>query len=201
VLLRDVSQRTWGIICPGPSLGHQLHQDILRDSPDALIAVNGAILFIPAVNYWAMCDEEVFTYCIRQYADWNHNIVLWIPEIWERYISGTHPSCRHFNQFKKETFPGQSNEAFAEIMPFGKDIEWRERTLFTAIALAILKGAQQINIYGADLSGKGYYKPGLENCRTRHTEERWKQEQYWLGLIVKACAANGITVNRGPHAA
>ena len=182
----------WGILCPGPSLSK--HNPFLYDI-DFTVAVNGAILdpqFCP--DYWAMCDLEVFASCVKEYECWSPRIKLWIPARWLDDVKPESALYNAFQKFEKETFPSETNEAFAATMPFKNDILWRERTLFIAIGQAIKKGAKEIWILGADMAGRGYFREGLENSRTRHTEKRWEEEIYWFNRIVKVCAEQGITV-------
>ena len=192
---------TWGILCPGPSLAlYETHKQIYRDDPDILTAVNGAILFGLVFDYWAVIDIEVFNYCMRpehhQLDNLFRDTTLLVPQRWNEDITDKSFLYPSYAKFNKEFFPGNSNEEFASFMPFGKDIQWRERTMFVAIALAALKGAKNIYLYGADMGGNGYYRQGLENYRTRHNEKRWQEERFWLDRIIKTFAENDITLLR-----
>ncbi len=190
----------WGIVCPGPSMNlYRSHRRIMSVCPDVLVAVNGAILLPEWFDYWTMMDLEVFKSCASQYLPKAIKIqkpILWVPERWEGDIQESSEVHPYFQKYQKETFPSTSNEALAEIIPFGKDIEWRERTMFVAIALAAIRGAKEVHLFGADLSGQGYFQGGLENCRTRHTDKRWKEEKFWLDRITVACAQEGISIIR-----
>jgi hypothetical protein len=190
----------WGIVCPGPSMNlYRSYKQVMSANLDVKVAVNGAILISLWFDYWAIMDLEVFGYCARICSPVDIAIqkpVLWIPERWEGDICETSPLHPYFQRYQKETFPSTSNEALAQIIPLGKDIQWRERTMFVAIALAIIKGAEEIRLFGADLCGQGYFQSGLENCRTRHTEKRWNEEKYWLDRIILSCAQKGISVIR-----
>lgn len=124
---------------------------------------------------------------------------LWIPRRWLLDIPADWDKLNyHFQAFYKETFPAESNEAFNEIMPFKcqTNINWRESTFFMAIALAIISGAKDIRIYGADMGGKGYFIDGLGNYRVRHDEKRWSNERYWFQCIVDECKIRGIILIR-----
>ena len=190
----------WGIVCPGPSMNlYRSHRRIMSICPDVLVAVNGAILLPEWFDYWAMMDLEVFKSCAKQYLPQAIEIqkpVLWVPERWEGDVQESSEVYSYFQKYQKETFPSTSNEALAQIIPFGKDIEWRERTMFVAIALAAIRGAKEVHLFGVDLSGQGYFQVGLENCRTRHTDKRWKEERFWLDRITAACAQEGISIIR-----
>jgi hypothetical protein len=182
----------WSILCPGPSLGF----DFLHDPYDQLIAVNGAVT-MGCVDYWAICDVEVFSVCMHE-SPWilGYPTILWIPERWYCDISNMSILRSYFERFKREVFNSADNGVFAASMPLGRDIPWRERTMFMAIALAVLKGARVISIYGADLKGEGYFSAGLTNLRTRHTAKRWEEERYWLSRIMRECKRHGIRVRR-----
>lgn len=192
---------TYGICCPGHSLWlYKTSKTILDDKPDFLIAVNGAILLdlIPAFDFWAVQDIEVFetVYQLRQ--GLGHNLAtLWIPDRWLTDIPKDYDRLRNFfNSFLYKTFPSDKVEQFNNSMPFAQHINWREYTMFMAIGLAIKSGAKIINLYGADLAGTGYGNKGLENSRTQHTARRWQDEADKLELIRLECKAWGITLNR-----
>jgi len=170
--------------------------------PDWLVAVNGAFVSTYNVDFWAMIDWEVF-YTIAH--DFQHaiaaqkqfkDVVLWIPERWFDFIKTSSPIFPAFYDFKKETFLSVPAEEFAKAMPFGRNFPWMERTMFVAVGMAILRGAREIKIYGADLGGEGYHLPGLENCRTRHTHKRWVEEKIWFNQLKNICADYNITLIR-----
>lgn len=195
-----MNNNLWGICCPGPSLAlYKTQKRISMDNPGCLVAVNGAILLTDfRFDYWVMQDIEVFE-TITQKTDISqfYSARLWIPRRWLSDIPAYHGNLNyHFQAFYKETFPAESSEAFNQIIPFGHHINWRESTAFPAIALGILSGAKNINIYGADMEGKGYFIEGLENYRTRHDEKRWSQEKYQFDCIVEECKKHGIVINK-----
>lgn len=164
-----------------------------------IIAVNGAILLPITFDYWAVQDIEVFQTVIRDYPNWkiDKKPTLWVPDRWLQDIPKYNTDLFDlFNLFDKETFPDQLIEQFAALMPFGRHINWREFTMITAIGLAILKGATLIRIFGADLSGLGYFKPGLENERTIHIEKRWAGERDRLNEVTREAAQHGIVITR-----
>jgi hypothetical protein len=185
-------QKAWAIICPGPSLS--MYSEFLRDS-GCLIAVNGAILQHPA-DYWAMIDEEVFDAVLTRASELDigiHEIksaILWIPEKWfERRQYGRISPM--FDDFKKVTWKDLDLE-----MDIGYRWPWKTKTVYTAIALAIKKGAKTIRLYGADMAGEGYFIPGITNNRMEHGEMRWKDERVWMNSIIGLCRKNGIEVMR-----
>ncbi len=109
-----------------------------------------------------------------------------------------------FKLFNCETHKGKNTE----IEPFEKSftytrenmaraiLKWSEYTIFSAIALAILKGADIIRIFGADMKGKGYCKEGLENDRLNHNETRWLKELTYFMILKRLCAEHGIEIIR-----
>ncbi len=191
---------TWGICCPGPSLAlYKTQKKISLDNPDCLVAVNGAVLLSGfKFDYWVMQDIEVFESVIKK-TDISqlYTTRLWIPRRWLSDIPEYYDRINfHFQAFYKETFPGESMEAFNTIMPFAHYINWPEATVFPAIALAVLSGSKDIRVYGADMGGEGYFIEGLENERTQHTDRRWSNERYWFDLLVKECEKNNIIITR-----
>lgn len=201
--------KTWGICCPGPSLDlYESRKMIQKDSPECLVAVNGAILADYAFQYWAVQDLEVFAEVVSRLAPiapmsrinnimaTNYeDLLLWIPERWTSDIPHCYPKLNDiFQRFAKETFPSNRIDELGQTMPFGKHLNWREFTLLPAIALAVKKGAQVIYVYGADWSGKGYFTKGLENERTIHNEKRWERERHLFAQIAEECTKNGITI-------
>jgi hypothetical protein len=193
----------WGICCPGPSLAlYQIQKLISLDNPFCLIAVNSAILLVDFnFDYWAVQDIEVFETVLKKVDPHNipklYSTRLWVPSRWLTDIPAHYdPLNYHFQAFYKETFPADSNEDFNKIAPFAHHIIWREYTTFTAIALAIINGAKDIRLYGADMAGKGYFIEGVENYRTRLDEKRWSNEHHWFECLVSECAARGIILTR-----
>lgn len=188
-----VLKRSWAIICPGPSLSLYKHFEC---DQGCLIAVNQAVLStIP--DWWAMIDDEVLEVVmkkinIRFFID---SVTLWIPEKWnERFNYGRIPPI--FDRFKKETWKDLSDE-----IDIGKGINgfgshWKDKTLYSAIALAIKKGARVIRVYGADFRGNGYFLPGLETRRHYQSDERWKDEQFWFEHIIAICKRHDIEIIR-----
>ncbi|MDD4980669.1 MAG: hypothetical protein PHC54_05325 [Candidatus Omnitrophica bacterium] len=195
-----ITPSAWGICCPGPSLGlYKTQKKILQDNPACLVAVNGAILLDAfKFDYWVMQDIEVFETIIKK-ADISRFYAtrLWIPRRWLIDIPKDYDRLNsHFQVFYKEAFPAESIEAFNQIIPFGHYINWRESTIFPAIALAILSGARDIRLYGADMGGQGYFIEGLENYRTQHTDRRWTNERHWFDCLAKECGKQGIIITR-----
>lgn len=197
-MLKEIT--TWGICCPGPSLAlYKTQQKISLDNPSCLVAVNGAILLAEFnFDYWVMQDIEVFEGIVNKTDTSRYYTTrLWVPRRWLSDIPRDWDKLNyHFQAFYKETFPAESDEAFNKIIPFGHYINWRESTIFPAIALAIISGAKDIRLYGADMQGKGYFINGLENYRTQHDERRWSNERHWFNCLVKECAERGISLTR-----
>jgi hypothetical protein len=198
-----MNENIWGICCPGPSLAlYQTQKQISMDNPGCLVAVNGAILLADFnFDYWAIQDIETFETILKKTDPHDvskfYSTRLWIPGRWLSDIPAHHDSLNyHFQAFYKETFPADSDEVFNKIAPFAHHISWREYTAFTAIALAIISGAKDVRLYGADMSGKGYFIEGIENYRTRHDEKRWSNERCWFECLVKECTMRGISLKR-----
>jgi hypothetical protein len=202
-----MNNNIFGICCPGPSLAlYQTQKQISMDNPFCLIAVNSAILLTDfSFDYWAVQDIEAFETVLKK-ADPHaihklYSTRLWIPNRWLSDIPAHYdPINHHFQAFYKETFPGETVESFEQFIikdiPFARIVNWKETTAFTAIALAIIKGAKDIRLYGADMGGRGYFIEGMENYRTRHDEKRWSNERYWFEELKKCCAERGITLTR-----
>ena len=183
----------WTIFCPGPSLREWEAVDY---DPKRSIAVNGAILQFSDVAYWAMLDYEVFGLCAQQMAGRaiKRNLKLWVPENWLTHMHKWAPEVLPvFKLFGCETFPGQDLRG---MMPFGQACNWHIYTTFSAMALAILKGAKKIKIYGADMSGVGYFKNSLENARTNHKNSRWEGERRLFELLVNECKKHNVEIAR-----
>lgn len=189
---------TWVICCPGPLINlYDTKKRITQVNPDVKVAVNGAILLDSTFDYWAVIDLEVFDSIFR-ITSGGLGLgfpVLWIPDYWQEHISLGYPHLNNFfNFFKQSSYPAKKSTDLGQTMPFGQSINWTECTLFSAIALAIKKDAKTIRVFGADMSGEGYFKPGLINSRVRHTEERWKSERHWFTQIINLCAQRGISI-------
>ncbi len=192
----------WGILCPGPSLAlYSTQKKISLDNPDILVAVNGAILLSDfKIDYWVMQDIEVFEDIIKKIdISQFYSTRLWIPRRWLTAIPADYDKLNyHFQAFYKETFPSETKEVFNEILPFkcAENINWTESTIFPAIGLAIISGAKEIRIYGADMAGQGYFIKGLENYRTRHDEKRWAAERHYFNSLTEECKKHGIVITK-----
>lgn len=186
----------WTIFCPGPSLINL--KDVEYNCFNA-ITVNGAITKRFPVRYWAMLDREVFRDCIKYLNGKEIDRIaattrLWIPDDWPKYMKSQTPEVAHFfTLFDYEVYP---LTRILSVAPFGQDRKWGLRTIFTAILLAIKKGAKLIRLYGADMNGQGYFKEGLENHRTRHTDLRWEAEIREFEAVKEECLRHGIEIIR-----
>ncbi|MFA5096803.1 MAG: hypothetical protein WC478_05640 [Candidatus Omnitrophota bacterium] len=193
-------EETAGIVCPGPSLRDPKTQRlILQDQPRTLWAVNGAILApLFPFHEWVVSDEEVFGHCINQGIYIRPDVTLWHPARWDVGLAGRHELNIPFSQwYNRLAFYPDSNASFcawAGLKAFPEEINWRESTFLISIGLAIGTGARRIYLYGADMSGRGYFRKGLENSRTIHTEARWEQERLQLAMITTAALDQGITI-------
>lgn len=188
----------WAICCPGPSLSRrETIIEMMKSNPDYIIAVNGAILQDVPFDYWAVQDIEVFR-SICEVGDVDLSSVrLWIPERWVADMNAYHPDLlNQFNKMDRDTFPSDRVEHFSMMMPFGRNLNWREFTMITAIGLAVREGAELIRIYGADLSGSGYFRPGLNNERTIHNDRRWDRELERLEEVTLEAGKHGIKIVR-----
>lgn len=183
----------WNIYCPGPSLNNA-HPDPCN----ADIAVNQAILKYPNVEHWAIQDYDVFAKCSRiLWTPDDPRPALWIPSSWitheqnwiKKYKKGA-PSIMGFPHIC------YMKTMLKDLMPFGKQIPWDEYTFFTAIALAILRGAQRIQVYGADMHGDGYYKDVPANDIRNHSEKRWDREREIFKEIFQISWFNKIYIER-----
>lgn len=189
---------TWAICCPSPLLNLQL-KTIAARTYSHIIAVNGAIILdvLFAFTYWAVQDIEVFETLFDENPHFTHRAVMWVPRHWLEEIPRDYDRLsKAFASFTHHTFPGESVEAFAATMPFGRHINWREYTLFLAIAQAIKYGATHIHVYGAYWQGNGYCRKGLANSRTQHTDARWHNEQTNFQAIFAECQKHNIFLTR-----
>jgi len=197
----------WTIFCPGPSLNkiNRFQYNYWNS-----IAVNGAILKDFLVQYWAMMDYEVFMTCVNLFtkADFvtiPDNTILWVPDNWPTHMHKWAPNILPaFAKFRCETHPGRNHKEteLFDNFPYTKEdialtiLEWSEYTMFNAIALAILKGAKKIRIYGADMIGEGYFRDDLKNDRLNHKKARWEIELMYFNKLKDACAERGIKIIR-----
>lgn len=191
--------KTWVIFCPGPSLKGLKLKDIGKHEQSQAIAVNGAVLRRFPARYWAMIDSDAFRSTLRaatgkKIVDLAKRHLLWIPDNWISHFEKWDPDYYgFFRLFTKHTW---SVSSLSNIMPFARHIKWDKCSMFAAIALAILNKAERIEIYGADMNGWGYFKKGLENYKTRHQIERWREEKKDFKIIVDSAKKCGINITR-----
>jgi len=195
--------RKYAIVCPGPSAEAGFSRwPLCASEYNSLIAVNGAVLYSFKYEWWVVQDFEVFEAVYDRSGNWpvmqlsHDKPLLFIPDRWLADIRKYNQAKQtFFDLYPKMCFPASTQAAFNESMPFGKDINWREYTVFMAIALAIKAGAQQIDLWGADMEA-GYTQPGMENSKTTHNARRWKDEAEKLDRIINICQQHEITLKR-----
>jgi len=189
---------TWGICCPGPSLNlartwDQLH----KDAPDYLVAVNCALNEMELFDYWVMLDIEVFEkYCEKfKPWTWRKQPILWVPKGWLVDIPRHHdPINRYFQNLRKETYVYNSSTSY--IVSLSPELNWWNYSLCIAIAMAVSRGVKVINVYGADMCGEDYFIPGFRNGRTRHDDKRWDEETRIFNVIKYECKKQDICIVR-----
>jgi len=195
----------WTIFCPGPSLNQLKKDKVLALVTNAgyqaeySIAVNGAILNGFPVKHWVMLDYKVFLSCFNSFSPVGFEALargtgLWIPNRQLMQVDKAFPLAGEFlRRFAFKTWPkGQ----LGGLMPFAKDFLWDDYSFFCALAIAVMYKAKTIKIYGADMTGEGYFKKGLENKRTSHNTRRWTDEKYKFDCIVSECDKHGIEITR-----
>jgi hypothetical protein len=186
------------IFCPGQSLTLQSF-DRPQSDYGLCIAVNGAILIpFTIFAYWAIGDPELFKTCIEKMDGGDPRTKLWT------YVGFGRPSAEPQAgwtqtiraEFSRRTKVKFDRESLPLLVNLGADRSWYELTFFTAIALAVLKQADKITVYGADFSGSGYFLPELVNRRTDHTPVRWERERRLWDQAVDACHRQNIILER-----
>lgn len=184
------------IVCPGPSLDDEsLLNMVVQTKPRIAIAVNTGILCGLSFDFWAVQDIEVFEHCISKQCI--PCATLWIPERWLIDIPERYPHLlKPFNQMRYQAFPSDRTEQFAGLMPFGKELNWREFTVLTALGLAILRDQDDIILVGADMKGHNYYSDGVNNDRTNLSDERWRSELNTINEIQRGAFLHGIKIER-----
>lgn len=197
----------WAILCPGKSL-NDLDIASVRCDAGQVIAVNYAILhrrFLP--SFWALMDGEVFKECVaitnpESFA--SQGTALWIPENFEnagQTAGWTYTHCEAYRAFAVLKFRDLDRMLAQPVLTSGiPKILWQDCTLFTAIGLAVLMGAKEIHVYGADFNGKGYFREDLPgNFRTDHRPVRWKREKQEFSRIQALLLGRGIELVQHPH--
>ncbi len=202
----SVDEKRWFIYCPGLSLKQRTHDQLLlhrnvTHPPAQTIAVNGAFCKIHEwVDWWVIQDWELYYTCLEKVpllpdqkmffpSNWICQESNWYSTYCKEHGEGTskYSERPHFC-FKKNNLK--------DLMPFGNDLPWDRYTMLAAVGLAVLRGATEILIYGADLEGKGYFIDGLDNFRTNHEPARWEKEYNFYKKIQYVCLQNGIKLGR-----
>ena len=199
-----MSLKRWAVCCPGPSLLLRKTTRLIHQyDPESIIAVNGAVLLDTVkFDYWAIGDCEVMDSVANKLKmlrrRFDYDMTLWIADYWPAKIHSEFSHLQqHFREFRKNVF-GSRKDSIANLIPFAKELNtaWQDYTIFSAIALAILHGANDIRVFGADMRGEGYFTRGLENSRTQHHERRWEQERNSFEQLRIACMEEGIFLSR-----
>lgn len=183
----------WAILCPGPSLARVSH---ISADPGCVIAVNSAICHRPELTrFWAVTDGEVFAAAA---ADERLNlcalaaspVTLWTHHNFENAGRSAEWSHEIFELFRAFSILSWKN--LSDLLPVRSIIPWQNYTFFSAIALALICRASSVVIYGADLSGTGYFCKGFQNFRTDHRAKRWENEKDNLLKIINYCKKNNL---------
>lgn len=199
--LKTVRAEKWALCCPGPSLAkYSVFKALIDYGPDYTVAINGAILLNYNFDFWAVQDMEVFFNVVNNTPHVitnNEDLVLWIPDRWVEDIPKDFPQYNDFFQsIYRESFKSALVADFNNKMPFCRQINWREFTILTALGLAIKHGARIIRVYGAEMTGTGYFMTGLQNERTIHNEKRWIREGEAFEAVRKEAKNHGIEITR-----
>jgi hypothetical protein len=188
----------WAILCPGPSLAE--YERFTFDAGQA-VAVNGAVLAAPAGAVWAVIDREVFEAVVSEDPDgkaWRSVAGILCPVRWRGDMGrASEPARDAFDSLRKFYFDGSADNLSAKGLPeWAKNahVSWRQYTSLASIAFALKNGARRIRIYGADMKGAGYFRPGLENKRTKHDPKRWDHERERIARAVKIARNNGVVI-------
>lgn len=199
----------WVILCPGPSLQRLENAQAVKGLNDHLVAVNGAILVAGALaDTWVLQDPEVLqTAFLKMGADamielakkttlWTHH--NFVHTIWERRSEFASPLAFLVRfSFHMAHIPNNASpQNFEALLGVSIDL-WREYSFFWAIALAVLSGAKNIDVFGADLCASGYFDNAFINVRTDHTIRRWTRERtIYEETIAPAVRNAGINLRR-----
>ena len=178
--------RKWAILCPGPSLMNVSFCDVdLRDT--TIVSVNGALFSELGrySRYWSMLDPEVFKSACEHYRIEKFNST----EIWTHanFIGPAKEILKYQDYKELIKFPIKTWEYMGE---------YGQSSMFCAVKLAAMSGAKEITLYGADMSGQGYYNAGFENSRTRHNDKRWNDERELFKKIRLELKQFDITLKR-----
>jgi len=199
-----MNNKHWMIYCPGPSLATWSDEQLLahRNIYEArTIAVNGAWCKAHWAEWWAIQDWELYSECVRSNnlgfdqkmfvpSHWIAHENRWTSEFCEKHGYGV-------SKFSERPHLCFRKNSLNDLMPFGNTLPWCKYTMFAALALAIMNGANYIELYGADFEGKGYYKEGLENYRTNHEPHRWDNEKHLFEEIKTSSFINhGVVIAR-----
>lgn len=201
----DQKNNSWMILCPGKSLAKA---DLTGMDTSKTIAVNGAIFKERGALTWAIQDPALYFDVMRKMSDnfqledikycVNKLTVLWTPDSWITHedralnLSGA-PREYSYTEMAQMTY---RKGDLANVLQFGWEFSWDEYTMFSAIAYALIRGAKRVEIIGADLKGEGYFREGLENEGTNHSEKRWNDELDKYSEIVAKCWDRDILVTR-----
>ncbi len=184
----------WNILCPGPSLANvRLGED--RKYPT--VAVNAAIGHPEGADYWCVQDEVDIPWHER-YRD----LVL---------QQGTEIWClaKHLDDWKE--WAGESCKVAPNPLSYWevkRTPSWIVqfwfmplRSSFAAVTRCICRGANEIRLFGCDMTGEASYHgdTGEEmEYGPREDgwwEDRWKTENLYMAAMIEQCAKNGVEVS------
>lgn len=205
-----MSHKTWGIVCPGPTLaGEWTRKKIREEANIKLVAVNSA-LAAEGIDFdlWIMQDMEVLIDFVSKHkvpptvtSGDPRRPALVIPRRFMADIEdhSDYVIRRDVGAFLKMAdriyLSDPSTAEHSPEIPFLPDLGWRSSTMMTALGFAIKHGAHKVNVYGATMRGQGYFQPGLENYKTIHEDERWVKERWMMEAVIKTAGDYGVSVS------
>jgi hypothetical protein len=208
LFLREMQMAEQAIIlCPGPCLddvGVTYINALAKGFDAKVIAVNGAVMKFRRFDWWAVQDWEVYAACMKVLGGTKFVRGLFMPSNWFDHETVW---VKDYKKENGEVIPSFSDiphisfkkHFLKEVVPVDNALPWDRYTMFAAIGLAVMFGAEQIQIYGADLQGQGYFAKDVDNHRTNHSGKRWKNERRLYDRIKQACAQDGIQITRVPQ--
>jgi hypothetical protein len=197
----------WNVLSAGHSLEDHLSRYPLLDGP--VVAVNHALSAYPASDYWCVMEpprggktpiwdaverpgrastDDLFFYGLTLWAKKTDVETSWR----ERFPTANMEPCDPAIRLDRDRtrFAGQG------LLPWpGASPHWFQTTFQTSLALAICRGAKQIQVLGASMSGEGGH--GYQWVSTdgaTNWSNRWEKEREWLQISCSEAAEGGIEI-------
>lgn len=189
----------WNILCPGPSLA-DWRGKLLHVPHAPTVAINGALLEVDhfPIGYLSACDAPGHGREPGKKGRFGYLLPILEqvrPVIWTR--TERLPAWR---DFVKGIQPPLVFDAYPTISGLRKRVGWTRalniggKSVFYTLLNCMLKGAKELHVYGADMTGSGYHDERCYKAK-QNWDARWGKEGKQMERLVAEAPQHGVQIH------